>query len=156
MYLKQLRKRQKWTQEQLAEFSGLNVRTIQRIESGKKPSLESLKSLASVFEVDISILEQEIGVIDKTTDDWKKLPLLFRMNFIGSEFGWLGMSKREDWVKAEKQVAVFSFIFAIGLLVVMALQGEFKTEAFIGPLWILVVAYGIANVIRAGDRYEIW
>ncbi|KUJ83970.1 helix-turn-helix domain-containing protein [Microbulbifer flavimaris] len=156
MYLKKVRKRRKWTQEQLAELSGLNVRTIQRIESGKKPGLESLKSLASVLEVEISTLEQEIGVIDKSSDEWKKLPLLFRINFIGSEFGWLGMSKREDWVKGEKQVVIFSVIFALGLLAAMVVRGEFRLEAFMGPLWMIVVAYGMANVIRAADRYEVW
>ncbi len=46
-------------------MSGLSLRTIQRIESGNKASLESLKSLAAVFEIDISTLEQEIMTIDK-------------------------------------------------------------------------------------------
>ncbi|WP_231745294.1 MULTISPECIES: hypothetical protein [Microbulbifer] len=95
-------------------------------------------------------------MIDKSSDEWKKLPLLFRINFIGSEFGWLGMSKREDWVKGEKQVVIFSVIFALGLLAAMVVRGEFRLEAFMGPLWMIVVAYGMANVIRAADRYEVW
>ncbi|HGP6770839.1 TPA: helix-turn-helix domain-containing protein, partial [Vibrio cholerae O1] len=49
--IKKLRERKNWSQEQLATMSGLSVRTIQRIESGNKASIESLKSLASVFEV---------------------------------------------------------------------------------------------------------
>jgi transcriptional regulator with XRE-family HTH domain len=36
--------------EQLAAFTGLSVRTIQRIEQGQRPGLESLKALAAVFE----------------------------------------------------------------------------------------------------------
>ena len=67
MIVKKLRDRNGWTQEQLAECCDLNVRTIQRVESGKKASLETLHSLASVFEVDISTLTEEIAVIDKTT-----------------------------------------------------------------------------------------
>ncbi len=65
MIVKKLRDRNGWTQEQLAECCALNVRTIQRVESGKKASLETLQSLASVFEVNISKLTEEITVIDK-------------------------------------------------------------------------------------------
>ena len=63
MIIKQLRDRRGWTQEQLAECCGLNVRTIQRVESGNKASLETLQSLASVFEVNISTLTEEITVL---------------------------------------------------------------------------------------------
>jgi transcriptional regulator with XRE-family HTH domain len=37
----------------------LKVRTIQRIEKGKEPSLESLKSLAAVFNLDFSTLKEQ-------------------------------------------------------------------------------------------------
>jgi transcriptional regulator with XRE-family HTH domain len=43
----------------LAELSGLNVRTIQRIEKGQEPSVESLKSLAAVFNVEFSTLKEQ-------------------------------------------------------------------------------------------------
>jgi dihydrofolate reductase len=46
MILKQLRLSRHLSQEQLAQMSGLNVRTIQRIESGHSASVESLKCLA--------------------------------------------------------------------------------------------------------------
>jgi uncharacterized membrane protein YhaH (DUF805 family)/DNA-binding XRE family transcriptional regulator len=49
--LRDLRTSRQWSQEQLAELSGLNLRTIQRLESGAKISTESLRALASVFEV---------------------------------------------------------------------------------------------------------
>ncbi len=54
MIVHKLRLQRGWSQEQLAEFSGLSVRTIQRIEKGQKASLESLKSLAAVFELQVS------------------------------------------------------------------------------------------------------
>jgi len=38
-----------WTQEQLAQFSGLSVRTIQRIERGRNAGLESLKYMKMNF-----------------------------------------------------------------------------------------------------------
>lgn len=54
MIVRKLRLQRGWSQEQLAALTGLNVRTIQRIERGQQPSLESQASLASVFKVDIS------------------------------------------------------------------------------------------------------
>ena len=50
--LKKLRLELKWSQEKLAELSGLSIRTIQRIENGETASIESLAALSSVFKVD--------------------------------------------------------------------------------------------------------
>ena len=52
--IKKMRLERHWSQEQLAEMSGLSIRTIQRIENGENAGLESLKSLASVFETNIT------------------------------------------------------------------------------------------------------
>lgn len=57
MIVKKLRLQRGWSQEQLAELTDLSVRTIQRLERGHKPGLETLKSLAAVFEVDINTFE---------------------------------------------------------------------------------------------------
>ena len=51
--IKKMRLERHWSQDQLAEMSGLNIRTIQRIESGENAGLESLKSLGAVFERNI-------------------------------------------------------------------------------------------------------
>ena len=58
MRVQKLRLQHGWSQQQLADLSGLNVRTIQRIEKGQEPSVESLKSLAAVFNVDFSTLKE--------------------------------------------------------------------------------------------------
>lgn len=57
MIVKKLRLQRGWSQEHLAELTNLSVRTIQRLERGHKPGLETLKSLAAVFEVDIQTFE---------------------------------------------------------------------------------------------------
>ncbi|GAB4124507.1 MAG: helix-turn-helix domain-containing protein [Wenzhouxiangellaceae bacterium] len=49
--LRELRIARQWSQEQLATLSGLNLRTIQRLESGARISQESLRALSAVFEV---------------------------------------------------------------------------------------------------------
>ena len=58
MLIQKMRLQRGWSQEQLAEVSGLSVRTIQRLERGQTASVESLKALASVFETDFSRLKE--------------------------------------------------------------------------------------------------
>jgi len=43
MIVRKLRLQRSWSQEYLADLSGLSTRTIQRIERGQKASPESLK-----------------------------------------------------------------------------------------------------------------
>lgn len=62
MSVQKLRLRQGWSQQQLADASGLSVRTIQRIEAGYPASAESLKSIAAVFQVDFSTLQKETAM----------------------------------------------------------------------------------------------
>ena len=57
--LLQMRKEKAWSQDELATASGLNLRTIQRIENEATASLQSMKALASVFDVTPRDLEQQ-------------------------------------------------------------------------------------------------
>ncbi len=50
------RERRVWSQEHLAEVSGLALRTIQRVESTGNGSYETVKALAAVFECDVDAL----------------------------------------------------------------------------------------------------
>lgn len=59
MTVQKLRLEKGWSQEHLAQVSGLSVRTVQRIERGQKAGPESLKCLAAVFELDVASLAQE-------------------------------------------------------------------------------------------------
>lgn len=71
MTVRKLRLKRAWSQEQLAQFSGLSIRTIQRIERGQKAGLESLKSLAAVFEVELDELlkEKDMNNSDTYSDE---------------------------------------------------------------------------------------
>ena len=53
------RKQKSWSQEELAIASGLNLRTIQRIESEASASLQSKKALASALDLDVRDLDYE-------------------------------------------------------------------------------------------------
>jgi len=55
----QMRRAKAWSQDELATASGLNLRTIQRIEKEATASLQSMKALASVFDIDVHALEYE-------------------------------------------------------------------------------------------------
>lgn len=55
----ELRKANSWSQEELAIAAGVNLRTIQRIESGGSASLQSKKALASAFDIEVSELDHE-------------------------------------------------------------------------------------------------
>ena len=76
MNIRELRKQKFWSQDQLAQMSGLSVRTIQRIERDQKAGLESLKALSAVFEIDISDLQREavdaVGMVSAEQPDEAK------------------------------------------------------------------------------------
>lgn len=58
MLIQKLRLQRGWSQEQLSALSGVSVRTIQRLEGGQSGSLDSLKALAAVFDVDFNRLKE--------------------------------------------------------------------------------------------------
>ena len=58
MLIQKMRLQRGWSQEQLAQVSGLSVRTVQRLERGQVPSLESANALAAVFEIDLNRLRE--------------------------------------------------------------------------------------------------
>jgi transcriptional regulator with XRE-family HTH domain len=137
MIVKKLRDKNDWSQEQLAEYSGLNVRTIQRVESGQKASIETLKCLASVFEVNISKLTEEITVIDKESAQWKKLPWWFRANMFG--------------VNSRRHVLIVEFIllaFAFGTWLI--------APSIISTPIAFLAAYITGWIVRFGDKNNVW
>jgi transcriptional regulator with XRE-family HTH domain len=53
----ELRKQRSWSQDELAVASGLNLRTVQRIERSGSASLQSRKALAAAFSIDVNDLD---------------------------------------------------------------------------------------------------
>jgi len=137
MIIKKLRADKKWSQEQVATFSGLSIRTIQRVESGQSASIETLKSLASVFEIDMSKLTEEITVIDKTSDNWKKQPLWFRFLFFGIP------SRRV-------QLITELLGLLVGLLILFFGENKEMSSVF------FITAYIVGWSVRYGDKKNLW
>ena len=75
MIIRKLRQERGWSQEDLAEMSGLSVRTIQRIENGGRASLETLKCLAAVFETSIPELRRESEMSEERPENGKDDPV---------------------------------------------------------------------------------
>jgi transcriptional regulator with XRE-family HTH domain len=146
MILKQLRLSRHLSQEQLATMSGLSVRTIQRIESGHKASVESLKCLAAVLETDVPTLTQEKFMIDKQSDSWSALPLWLKWWF-GLNF----MQLRPER-KMARRIAVLCHVSGF----IFCLLGVVSEAALLGGLLMLANGYLFSLLNWQGDRYGIW
>ena len=72
--LKELRVSQNYFQNEVAELSGLTLRTIQRIESNQvKPGLHSIKVIKKALETDL------YGIINKTITNPYEFNLTFKI-----------------------------------------------------------------------------
>lgn len=58
MTLKQIRQNKGWTQDHLAQVSGVSVRTIRRLERGGNAGAETLQSLAAAIDCEVADLVQ--------------------------------------------------------------------------------------------------
>jgi len=78
--LRHLRQSQGWSQRELAEASGLNERTIQRVEAGSAASLETRRALAAAFDMTLEDLTAALetaprrhGVFGRIAPAWRPL-----------------------------------------------------------------------------------
>jgi transcriptional regulator with XRE-family HTH domain len=63
VFIRMFREVRQWSQEQLAEISGLSVRTIQRVEQGLSASLDTRRALAGAFDFeDIDALNKPFSI----------------------------------------------------------------------------------------------
>lgn len=146
MILKEIRLSKHLSQEQLADMSGLNVRTIQRIESGGNASQESKKCLASALDITIETLEQEQFMIDKSSDNWKELPWLLKAWFV------INFLQRRPARSTAHRMEVISH--ASGFL--FCCMGLISEPALVGGLIMLASGYLFYFLKWQGDKYGIW
>ncbi len=146
MILKELRIGRHLSQEQLAQMSGLNVRTIQRIESGHKASVESLKCIAAVLEVDIQTLTQERVMIDKNSDVWRNLPLWLKWWFFLNYLSF----------KPSRKSTLRGMIFCHACGFALCSLAWFDPKALPGGLAFLLTAYLFHLLAWQGDKYGVW
>ena len=135
MIVRKLRLQRGWSQEQLSQLTGLSVRTIQRIERGQNAGLESLNSLAAVFEVELIELQQENDMTTK------------------SEF-----SNEEQYVIEHVQdiKAFYSHLMSF----VLAMTVLFIINWVVSPgyiwAWWAALGWGIGIISHGMSVFEIW
>ncbi len=76
--IKRERQERAWTQTQLAEIVGVNLRTIQRVEKDGAASFETLMGIASAFNIDVRELNQPL-TSNQRANSQKRVYLLPRI-----------------------------------------------------------------------------
>ena len=127
-------------------MSGLNVRTIQRIESGHNASFESLKCIAAVLDVDVSTLNQEKFMIDKKSDNWQQLPFILKCWFVFNFLQTRPSRQSASRIETIGHISGFSFC-CLGLI---------SEAALVGGLIMLSTAYLYHWLKYQGDKHSIW
>jgi transcriptional regulator with XRE-family HTH domain len=127
--VKSLRLQKHWSQDQLAQLSDLNVRTIQRVEKGESVGAETLKSLASVFEISTDELINSI-------DNEKNLLTEEGTNTIKDNYQ---QNKAKEKVKSIKYFYAFSaFLIAVFLLFMLP---NYNDGENLGPLIVVFLSF---------------
>ncbi len=146
MILRKLRLQHGWSQEQLAELTGLSTRTIQRIERGGQASLESAKALAAVFEVDLSTFLTQTGDQHMNESTPKTDPTTDQQPTVSSE-----EKAAINYVKGIKEFYGHLFMFAVFVI------AFFTTGKFNHPQigW-LVLGWAAGVVIHGLVAFEVF
>ena len=165
MYLKELRQQRLLSQEQVAEKSGLSLRTIQRAESGHRVGYASLRALAVVFERDVDELERELYSMDKVKCDFFELPVVASIlfgkgNWSGTKIDRVERIERFFFVAFLLCFIVWFSNFALGLPVLskemLPRIGSLGNLIGVVGLLQLSAAYFASYYIRVGDKYDLW
>ncbi len=115
--IKNWRKERCWSQEHLADLSGISIRTIQRVENGGVAAPDSAQSLAAAFGVDATVFMIDAVEEMDRTEDFKqaKNNLQFKLSF---------------WIH------LFTYLFVMALLISINLAKSPE------DLWVLWPAIG--------------
>ena len=167
--VKELRIRKGFSQEELAEKSGLSLRTIQRIENGETdPRGDSLQRLSAAFDV------QPNDLIEwNTREDTSALEVLNLSSLaflVFPLFGivvplivWTGKKNQiKGFDKLAKEILTFQIIWCVAVFVVFAIVTFRMTQTFtsiqdgdVSPtmvseqmkiMWIAYLLLGVLNI----------
>ena len=154
--LKELRTARRWSQEQLSNLSGLNLRTIQRLESGAKISTESLRALSAVFEVPAESLLVAEPIPSQPALNAIRHGILRALDFRGTtaraDFWWfaLAVAMFLGFAKLLAQVAGLVPLQIAGLLVLLpwvAAGTRRLRDAGLSPWWQLISLVPVAGIL---------
>jgi len=137
--IRKLRLQRGWTQDQLAQFAGISVRSVQRVERGAEASLETSKALAAVFEVDLSTLHDGAS------------PMETKASIADDE------KEAIEYVKGIREFYTHLFMYAVFAIVfVGAFAGKFGFDnPKVQMLILAIVGWGIGVLIHGLAAYEV-
>jgi transcriptional regulator with XRE-family HTH domain len=144
MLIQKLRLKQGWSQQQLADASGLSARTIQRIEAGQPASTETLKSLAAVFEVDFSTLQPEptmTAIASTTTEKQEEEAFQYVRKLRGFYLHLMqyvlvvSVMLTINLILSPQKMWVYWVMGGWGLGVLLHAARVFKSDWLLGPQW---------------------
>ena len=96
----ELRRKCEWSQDELATASGLNLRTVQRVENAGTASMQTVKALAAALETDLDDLKSAVEA-PVTKYEYKMVNLPFRTGFISQTppdvAAALNLEARDGW-----------------------------------------------------------
>lgn len=165
--LKSIRERRNLTQSELAETSGLSLRTIQRIESGTTPKGHTLKVLIDTLDIEPAELQNIESTFAEENDDLKKLKLLNTsiLSFLIIPFGNVIfpliiyiINKKENFRKTATKIISFQILWSLitSLLLILSpfIHKKFQLE---NPLilWVLLLCFLINLSIILINSYSL-
>jgi len=151
MNLKSLREQKHLTQEELAQESGISIRTIQRIEAGQEPKGHTAKALAKALELDLHTISE---VLPEDRND-----SLIKFINLSSVFVCFVpllniivplsiMYYRKQFNSITKQILSLQILWTIGSFIIFVLAASLTNPLSLNhrfPLWV-IIAMIIINV----------
>ena len=172
--IKELRSRRGYSQEELAERSGLSLRTIQRIENGEtEPRGDSLTRLAAAFDVTVDDLA-DWGLVEDKLTLWvmnlSALSLLF-FPLLGVLVPLIIWIFKKDKVKGINDAARSLLNFQITWIIVLCvcwivffwtvflrdfeLLSPFEHFVFVGIMYAINLIMILVNTARIGNGKKV-
>lgn len=160
--IKNIREQLGFTQAELANKSGLSLRTIQRLESSnKEPKGHTLKVLSNVFNMEPKVLQDKFQRIESTKNSEKtsiQLINLSIISFIGIPFGniifpliiWYRNRKSKIVDDIGRRIINFQIIWWIILSLLLAISPFMSRQFFSNTqiiLYVLFVGYAFNIVV---------
>lgn len=151
MLIQKLRLQRGWSQQQLAEMSGLSTRTVQRLEAGKPASMESLKSLAAVFEVDFAHLQETTTMTSHITPTSEPLAA----SSSAADFATALRPEEKDALQYVRELKrlYYSAILYVLVVCVLAVVNWLTNPAYLWVGWV-ALGWGAGLCLRAVKVFD--
>ena len=168
MNIKNLRKQKHITQDELAQKSGVSIRTIQRIEAGQEPKGHTAKALAKALDLKLNTLSQMlpenrnyslIKIINLSSAFVCFIPLL---NII---VPLTIMYFRKQFNSITKQILSLQIFWSIASFIIFVFGASLKDSLSLDrrfPLWVIItmiimnVAIIFINAERLSKKKELF